>query len=153
MDVACCGDADRFRHTVSVPQEWNPHARVPTSPVPDDFESLLSAMKRAAAVLRDGEIPFALAGGLAGYARGGPPPLPRADRLGRAAGADGRFAVREGVLHAGRRARTGGMKIAITGATGNVGTALLRALADEPAVESIVGIARRLPREQFPKTC
>jgi len=44
------------------------------------------------------------------------------------------------------------MKVAITGATGNVGTALLRTLADEPAVESIVGIARRLPRAHFPKT-
>lgn len=44
------------------------------------------------------------------------------------------------------------MKVAVTGATGNVGTALLRALADEPAVESIVGIARRVPHAQFPKT-
>jgi hypothetical protein len=41
--------------------------------VPDDFEQLLAAMKKAAAVLRDNEIPFALAGGLAVYARGGPP--------------------------------------------------------------------------------
>jgi transcription-repair coupling factor (superfamily II helicase) len=41
--------------------------------VTDDFENLLTAMKHAAAVLRDGEIPFALAGGLAVYARGGPP--------------------------------------------------------------------------------
>lgn len=39
----------------------------------DEFENLLTAMKRAAAVLRDGEIPFVLAGGLAVYARGGPP--------------------------------------------------------------------------------
>jgi hypothetical protein len=39
----------------------------------DDFEILLNAMKRAAAVLRDAGIPFALAGGLAVYARGGPP--------------------------------------------------------------------------------
>jgi UDP-glucose 4-epimerase len=44
------------------------------------------------------------------------------------------------------------MKVAITGATGNVGTALVRALADEPAVESIVGIARRMPHARFPKT-
>ena len=44
------------------------------------------------------------------------------------------------------------MRVAITGATGNVGTALLRALADEPAVEGIVGIARRRPSAQFPKT-
>ena len=36
------------------------------------FAKLLDAMKRAAAVLRDNEVPFALAGGLAVYARGGP---------------------------------------------------------------------------------
>jgi UDP-glucose 4-epimerase len=35
------------------------------------------------------------------------------------------------------------MRIAITGATGNVGTALVRALGAEPAVEEVVGIARR----------
>jgi hypothetical protein len=37
------------------------------------FEQILGAMKVAAAALRDGGIPFALAGGLAVYARGGPP--------------------------------------------------------------------------------
>lgn len=37
------------------------------------FEQILAAMKAAAAALRDGGIPFALAGGLAVYARGGPP--------------------------------------------------------------------------------
>jgi predicted nucleotidyltransferase len=35
------------------------------------FNTLLDAMKRAAATLRDNEISFALAGGLAVYARGG----------------------------------------------------------------------------------
>jgi len=42
--------------------------------VPSDgkFSDLLSAMKRAAATLRDHGIEFALAGGLAVYARGGP---------------------------------------------------------------------------------
>jgi hypothetical protein len=39
----------------------------------DQFEQLLEAMKNASAALRDGGIPFALAGGLAVYARGGPP--------------------------------------------------------------------------------
>lgn len=39
----------------------------------EQFEQILSAMKLAAAALRDGGIPFALAGGLAVYARGGPP--------------------------------------------------------------------------------
>jgi putative nucleotidyltransferase-like protein len=37
------------------------------------FEQLLRAMKVSAAALRDGGVPFALAGGLAVYARGGPP--------------------------------------------------------------------------------
>jgi hypothetical protein len=42
--------------------------------VPDEtFDRLLTAMKHGAAALRDAEIPFALAGGLAVYARGGPP--------------------------------------------------------------------------------
>jgi hypothetical protein len=39
----------------------------------DQFEALLTAMKHGAAALRDAGIPFALAGGLAVYARGGPP--------------------------------------------------------------------------------
>ena len=43
------------------------------------------------------------------------------------------------------------MRVVVTGATGNVGTALLRALAREDAVTSVVGIARRLPRTPFPK--
>src|SRR3954470_6570744 len=37
------------------------------------------------------------------------------------------------------------MRVVVTGATGNVGTALLRALRDEDAVTEIVGIARRVP--------
>lgn len=44
------------------------------------------------------------------------------------------------------------MRVAIVGATGNVGTALLRALAAEDRVDSILGIARRLPEASFPKT-
>jgi hypothetical protein len=39
----------------------------------EQFDQILSAMKVAAATLRDAGIPFALAGGLAVYARGGPP--------------------------------------------------------------------------------
>ena len=38
------------------------------------------------------------------------------------------------------------------GASGNVGTSLLRALADEPAVDSVLGLCRRLPEAEFPKT-
>lgn len=35
----------------------------------------------------------------------------------------------------------------VTGATGNIGTALMRWLVNEPAVESVVGIARRAPED------
>jgi UDP-glucose 4-epimerase len=41
------------------------------------------------------------------------------------------------------------MRIAITGATGNVGTALLRQLGDEPDI-NVVGIARRIPPDTAP---
>lgn len=44
------------------------------------------------------------------------------------------------------------MKVAITGATGNVGTSVLEALADEQQVEEIIAIARRFPEHQFPRT-
>jgi len=44
------------------------------------------------------------------------------------------------------------MRVVVTGATGNVGTSVLAALADEPAVEEIVGLARRLPGVEAPKT-
>lgn len=37
------------------------------------------------------------------------------------------------------------MRVVVTGATGNVGTSLIKALEDEPRVDSVVGIARRLP--------
>jgi hypothetical protein len=40
--------------------------------VTNDFETLLDAMRRAAGALRDAEVPFALAGGIAIYAAGGP---------------------------------------------------------------------------------
>jgi len=43
------------------------------------------------------------------------------------------------------------MRVAVTGATGNAGTALLRALEREPAVEQVVGIARRRPDLTLPK--
>jgi UDP-glucose 4-epimerase len=44
------------------------------------------------------------------------------------------------------------MRVAVTGATGNVGTSLLAALARDPAVDEIVGIARRRPRLEFERT-
>jgi nucleoside-diphosphate-sugar epimerase len=43
------------------------------------------------------------------------------------------------------------MRVTIVGATGNVGTALVRALEAEPAVTEIVGVARRLPSLRSPK--
>jgi len=44
------------------------------------------------------------------------------------------------------------MRVVVVGATGNVGTSLVAALAEEPRVESVVGVARRLPRLVVPKT-
>ncbi len=44
------------------------------------------------------------------------------------------------------------MRVVITGATGNVGTALIRALLADEAVAEIVGIARRAPAVRPPKT-
>ncbi|MGF0118124.1 NAD-dependent epimerase/dehydratase family protein [Promicromonospora sp. Marseille-Q5078] len=38
------------------------------------------------------------------------------------------------------------MRVVVVGASGNVGTAVLRALVREPAVTSVVGVARRVPR-------
>jgi hypothetical protein len=40
---------------------------------PDDYPELLHAMKSAAAALRDADVPYLLGGGLACWARGGPP--------------------------------------------------------------------------------
>ncbi|MFL5826599.1 MAG: NAD-dependent epimerase/dehydratase family protein [Thermoleophilaceae bacterium] len=40
------------------------------------------------------------------------------------------------------------MRIVVVGATGNVGTSVVRALIPDPQVESIVGVARRLPPDQ-----
>jgi UDP-glucose 4-epimerase len=44
------------------------------------------------------------------------------------------------------------MRVVVVGASGNVGTSLLGALAREPAVDSVLGIARRLPEIQYAKT-
>jgi UDP-glucose 4-epimerase len=44
------------------------------------------------------------------------------------------------------------MRVVIVGASGNVGTSLLEAIAADDAVESVLGLARRLPRAEFPKT-
>jgi UDP-glucose 4-epimerase len=44
------------------------------------------------------------------------------------------------------------MRVVVVGASGNVGTSLLRSLAAEPAVDSILGLSRRVPAASFPKT-
>jgi UDP-glucose 4-epimerase len=44
------------------------------------------------------------------------------------------------------------MRVVVIGASGNVGTSVLRSLAAEPAVDSIVGVARRLPALEVAKT-
>ena len=44
------------------------------------------------------------------------------------------------------------MRVAIVGATGNVGTSLLRSLSDDPSIDEVVGIARRRPQLSFPRT-
>jgi nucleoside-diphosphate-sugar epimerase len=44
------------------------------------------------------------------------------------------------------------MRIVVTGATGNVGTSVVQALAGDARVREIVGLARRQPRWQSPKT-
>ena len=43
------------------------------------------------------------------------------------------------------------MRVVVLGATGNVGTSLLEALAEEPRVKSVLGLARRRPRLELPK--
>jgi nucleoside-diphosphate-sugar epimerase len=44
------------------------------------------------------------------------------------------------------------VRVVVVGATGNVGTSLLEALGRDDAVESVLGLARRLPSASFPKT-
>src|SRR5438874_6410594 len=43
------------------------------------------------------------------------------------------------------------MRIVVTGASGNVGTSVLEALSADPTVESVLGLARRLPALTLPK--
>jgi UDP-glucose 4-epimerase len=41
------------------------------------------------------------------------------------------------------------MRVVVTGATGNVGTSVLRALAADPAVDEVVAVARRAPQRSL----
>ncbi len=43
------------------------------------------------------------------------------------------------------------MRVVVTGATGNVGTSVLSALAGDPAITEVVGLARRLASVRLPK--
>jgi nucleoside-diphosphate-sugar epimerase len=43
------------------------------------------------------------------------------------------------------------MRVVVVGATGNVGTSLLQVLADDARVESVLGLARRVPDVPLPK--
>jgi len=44
------------------------------------------------------------------------------------------------------------MRIVLTGATGNVGTSVIRALGHDPGVDEVIGLARRTPTVHLPKT-
>jgi UDP-glucose 4-epimerase len=44
------------------------------------------------------------------------------------------------------------VRVVVVGASGNVGTSLWQVLVDEPEVTAVLGIARRPPRLQLPKT-
>ena len=44
------------------------------------------------------------------------------------------------------------MKVIVTGATGNVGTSTVQALSESPEIDEIVGLARRAPSLELPKT-
>src|SRR3954469_4763431 len=44
------------------------------------------------------------------------------------------------------------MRVVVVGASGNVGTSVLHALASDSSVDSVLGVARRLPSMSFPKT-
>src|SRR3954470_10092435 len=44
------------------------------------------------------------------------------------------------------------MRVVVVGASGNVGTSVLHALASDASVDSVLGVARRLPSMSFPKT-
>jgi UDP-glucose 4-epimerase len=43
------------------------------------------------------------------------------------------------------------VRVVVPGASGNVGTSVLRSLAAEPAVESVLGLCRRVPKASFAK--
>src|SRR4051794_13214617 len=83
----------------------------------------------------------------------GDPVRRRAERGARAQPPDGQGPERGGprAVHGAASGAEDLMRVAVIGATGNAGTALLRALEREPAVEEVIGIARRRPQLTYPK--
>jgi hypothetical protein len=67
----------------------------------ENFPELIDSMKRAAAALRDAEVPYMLGGGLAAWARGGPPTEHDVDFFVRPAEAEGAL---EALVAAGMKA-------------------------------------------------
>jgi nucleoside-diphosphate-sugar epimerase len=59
-----------------------------------------------------------------------------------------------GITHAlaGNTSAMTGRRIVVTGATGNIGTSVVRALSEHPGVASVVGVARRQPAWTVAKT-
>jgi UDP-glucose 4-epimerase len=61
------------------------------------------------------------------------------------------LAATRGVTPVDRAGKERAIRVIVIGATGNVGTSVLRFLENEEQVESILGLARRLPRLQMRK--
>jgi len=77
VDVAGGRDPDRpfgSVHGGPPAHDWRPSSRGSSRRVAseDEFERLVASARKVSAILRDADIPHALAGGLAAWARGGP---------------------------------------------------------------------------------
>jgi hypothetical protein len=80
MQIARRSEADGSRHEPWIPAfagcanaAHGYSRRMPSADTPREISELVVTMKRAAAALRDAGVPFMLGGGLAAWARGGPP--------------------------------------------------------------------------------
>ena len=87
-------------------------------------------------------------GGAVALARRAPPRDPREGP----AGARGDEPPRSRRVAAARSGHTARMRIVVVGATGNVGTSVLEALGRDDAVDSVLGLARRLATATYAKT-